>query len=110
MISESPAEGETAKFLAKQEIVWKGFLNMLNVAKFVTKGYLVSGSAESLKMVKVLHSNFSQVTTFTHRAVYRSDLSVSLDLLCVVLRRIYLIPYRSGDESCLKQFGTMLQN
>uniref|UniRef100_A0A8P4G2L5 TFIIS central domain-containing protein n=1 Tax=Dicentrarchus labrax TaxID=13489 RepID=A0A8P4G2L5_DICLA len=25
-------------------IVWKGFLNMLNVAKFVTKGYLVSGS------------------------------------------------------------------
>ncbi|XP_035499900.2 uncharacterized protein si:ch73-181d5.4 isoform X3 [Scophthalmus maximus] len=50
VISESPAEGETAKFLAKQEIVWKGFLNMLNVAKFVTKGYLVSGSAESLKM------------------------------------------------------------
>uniref|UniRef100_A0A667ZXP4 Death inducer-obliterator 1 n=1 Tax=Myripristis murdjan TaxID=586833 RepID=A0A667ZXP4_9TELE len=31
------------------EIFWKGFLNMLNVAKFVTKGYLVSGSAENLK-------------------------------------------------------------
>ena len=50
-MSESPADGETAEFLAKQDIVWKGFLNMLTVAKFVTKGYLVSGSAESLKAV-----------------------------------------------------------
>lgn len=49
MISESPADGETAQFLAKQDTVWKGFLNMLTVAKFVTKGYLVSGSAENLK-------------------------------------------------------------
>ncbi|XP_070695058.1 death-inducer obliterator 1 [Pempheris klunzingeri] len=49
MASESPADGETAKFLAKQDIMWKGFLNMLSVAKFVTKGYLVSGSAENLK-------------------------------------------------------------
>ncbi len=52
MISESPADGETAQFLAKQDIVWKGFLNMLSVAKFVSKGYLVSGSAENLKAVK----------------------------------------------------------
>lgn len=51
MISESPADGETTQFLAKQEILWKGFLNMLTVAKFVTKGYLVSGSAENLKAV-----------------------------------------------------------
>lgn len=51
MISESPADGETSQFLAKQDIVWKGFLNMLTVAKFVTKGYLVSGSAENLKAV-----------------------------------------------------------
>uniref|UniRef100_A0A3Q3MU17 Uncharacterized LOC109989164 n=1 Tax=Labrus bergylta TaxID=56723 RepID=A0A3Q3MU17_9LABR len=43
MTSESPADGETAKFLAKEDIVWKGFLNMLTVAKFVTKAYLVSG-------------------------------------------------------------------
>ncbi|KAA8590837.1 hypothetical protein FQN60_001780, partial [Etheostoma spectabile] len=49
VISESPADGETSQFLAKQDIVWKGFLNMLTVAKFVTKGYLVSGSAENLK-------------------------------------------------------------
>ncbi|KAM4610598.1 death-inducer obliterator 1 [Polymixia lowei] len=49
MNSHSPADGETAQFLAKQDILWKGFLNMLSVAKFVTKGYLVSGSAENLK-------------------------------------------------------------
>uniref|UniRef100_A0A3P9L8A5 Death-inducer obliterator 1 n=1 Tax=Oryzias latipes TaxID=8090 RepID=A0A3P9L8A5_ORYLA len=44
MASKAPAEGDTAQFLAKQDILWKGFLNMLTVAKFVTKGYLVSGS------------------------------------------------------------------
>ncbi|KAG7228157.1 hypothetical protein INR49_013440, partial [Caranx melampygus] len=49
VISESPPDGESAQFLAKQEILWKGFLNMLTVAKFVTKGYLVSGSAENLR-------------------------------------------------------------
>lgn len=52
MISNSSTEDETTQFLAKQEIVWKGFLNMFTVAKFVTKGYLVSGSAENLKTVK----------------------------------------------------------
>lgn len=51
VISESPTDDETTQFLAKQEIVWKGFLNMLTVAKFVTKGYLVSGFAENLKAV-----------------------------------------------------------
>ncbi|XP_077569688.1 uncharacterized protein LOC144194458 isoform X2 [Stigmatopora nigra] len=49
VISESPANGETSQFLAKQEILWKGFLSMFTVSKFVTKGYLVSGSAEILK-------------------------------------------------------------
>lgn len=51
VILESPADDETTQFLAKQDIVWKGFLNMLTVAKFVTKGYLVSGSVENLKAV-----------------------------------------------------------
>ncbi|XP_054636413.1 uncharacterized protein si:ch73-181d5.4 isoform X2 [Dunckerocampus dactyliophorus] len=49
VISESLADGATAQFLAKQETLWKGFLNMLTVTKFATKGYLVSGSAEILK-------------------------------------------------------------
>ncbi|XP_072304764.1 uncharacterized protein [Eucyclogobius newberryi] len=43
------SEGGPAHFLAKQDILWKGFLNMLTIAKFVTKGYLVSGSAEPFK-------------------------------------------------------------
>ncbi|CAB1329381.1 unnamed protein product [Coregonus sp. 'balchen'] len=47
--SHSPPDGETVQFLAKQEVVWKGFLNMISVAKFVTKGYLVSGPSEYLK-------------------------------------------------------------
>ncbi|KAJ8409035.1 hypothetical protein AAFF_G00240560 [Aldrovandia affinis] len=47
--SHSPPGGETALFLSKQEVVWKGFINMHNVAKFVTKAYLVSGSPEYLK-------------------------------------------------------------
>lgn len=51
MVSQSPADGATAQFLSKQEILWKGFLNMLTVAKFMTKGYVVSGPGESLKAV-----------------------------------------------------------
>ncbi|XP_039527267.1 death-inducer obliterator 1 isoform X1 [Pimephales promelas] len=42
-------EKGTRQFLSKQNILWKGFLNMPTVAKFVTKGYLISGSAEFLK-------------------------------------------------------------
>uniref|UniRef100_A0AAR2JEY3 TFIIS central domain-containing protein n=1 Tax=Pygocentrus nattereri TaxID=42514 RepID=A0AAR2JEY3_PYGNA len=49
--SHNPTENETSQFLSKQDTVWKGFLNMQTVAKFVTKGYLISGlgSAELLK-------------------------------------------------------------
>ncbi|XP_016110898.1 LOW QUALITY PROTEIN: death-inducer obliterator 1 [Sinocyclocheilus grahami] len=39
----------TKQFLSKQSILWKGFLNMPTVAKFVTKGYLISGSPDLLK-------------------------------------------------------------
>ncbi|XP_043092796.1 death-inducer obliterator 1 [Puntigrus tetrazona] len=39
----------TKHFLSKQNILWKGFLNMPTVAKFVTKGYLISGSPDFLK-------------------------------------------------------------
>uniref|UniRef100_A0A096M2H0 Death inducer-obliterator 1 n=1 Tax=Poecilia formosa TaxID=48698 RepID=A0A096M2H0_POEFO len=48
-VSQTPTDGDTAQFLAKQGILWKGFVNMLTVAKFVTKGYLVSGPAENIK-------------------------------------------------------------
>lgn len=49
--SEPPPEGETALFLSGQEMLWKGFINMHTVAKFVTKAYLVSGSFEHIKEV-----------------------------------------------------------
>lgn len=49
--SEPPPEGETAIFLHSQEMMWKGFVNMHTVAKFVTKAYLVSGTFEHLKEV-----------------------------------------------------------
>lgn len=67
MISNSSTEDETTQFLAKQEIVWKGFLNMFTVAKFVTKGYLVSGSAENLKTV---HSSFSRFSFLNKKKQY----------------------------------------
>lgn len=35
-------------FLARLNFIWKGFINMPSVAKFVTKAYPVSGSAEYL--------------------------------------------------------------
>ncbi|XP_068609721.1 death-inducer obliterator 1 [Brachionichthys hirsutus] len=50
VISGSPAGDESSQFLAKQDIMWKGFLNMPTVTKFITKAYRVSGSAENIKM------------------------------------------------------------
>ncbi|KAJ8370661.1 hypothetical protein SKAU_G00106890 [Synaphobranchus kaupii] len=49
MDSHSPPGGDTALFLSKQEVQWKGFINMPSIAKFVTKAYLVSGSFEFLE-------------------------------------------------------------
>lgn len=56
--SEPPPEGETAIFLHGQEKIWKGFINMQSVAKFVTKAYLVSGSFEHLKEVHFLKKEY----------------------------------------------------
>lgn len=50
-MSEPTPEGETALFLSGQEMMWKGFINMHSVAKFVTKAYMVSGSFEHIKEV-----------------------------------------------------------
>ncbi|XP_053566386.1 PHD finger protein 3 isoform X2 [Bombina bombina] len=41
------ADGESS-FLARMTYIWKGFLNMPSVAKFVIKAYPVSGSLENL--------------------------------------------------------------
>ncbi|KAI5095493.1 death-inducer obliterator 1-like isoform X2 [Silurus meridionalis] len=47
--SHTPADKKTINFLSRQDTIWKGFLNMQLVAKFVTKGCMISGSAEALK-------------------------------------------------------------
>lgn len=63
--SESPSVDETSQFLAKQEILWKGFINMLTVAKFVSKAYLVSGSVENLKAVRLINRKKYRATKKT---------------------------------------------
>lgn len=57
--SETTPEGETALFLSGQEMMWKGFINMHSVAKFVTKAYMVSGSFEHIKEVCFLRIKLS---------------------------------------------------
>ncbi|XP_019492765.1 PREDICTED: death-inducer obliterator 1 isoform X1 [Hipposideros armiger] len=46
--SRSPPEGDTAFFLSRLSTIWKGFINMQSVAKFVTKAYPVSGCFDYL--------------------------------------------------------------
>uniref|UniRef100_A0A8C9T508 PHD finger protein 3 n=1 Tax=Scleropages formosus TaxID=113540 RepID=A0A8C9T508_SCLFO len=46
-VDESGKEDETT-FLARLESLWKGFVNMPSVAKFVTKAYPVSGALDHL--------------------------------------------------------------
>lgn len=45
-------------FLARLNFIWKGFINMPSVAKFVTKAYPVSGSPEYLTEVTELFCLF----------------------------------------------------
>ncbi|CAK6447258.1 unnamed protein product [Pipistrellus nathusii] len=44
----SPPEGDTTVFLSRLSTIWKGFINMQSVAKFVTKAYPVSGCFDYL--------------------------------------------------------------
>uniref|UniRef100_A0A8C5LE81 Death-inducer obliterator 1 n=1 Tax=Jaculus jaculus TaxID=51337 RepID=A0A8C5LE81_JACJA len=46
--SRSPPEGDTTLFLTRLSTIWKGFINMQSVAKFVTKAYPVSGCFDYL--------------------------------------------------------------
>ncbi|XP_008067762.1 death-inducer obliterator 1 [Carlito syrichta] len=46
--SRSPPEGDTSLFLSRLSTIWKGFINMQSVAKFVTKAYPVSGCFDYL--------------------------------------------------------------
>lgn len=46
--SRSPPDGDTSLFLSRLGTIWKGFINMQSVAKFVTKAYPVSGCFDHL--------------------------------------------------------------
>ncbi|XP_072412266.1 death-inducer obliterator 1-like [Chiloscyllium punctatum] len=46
--AKTPAELDTSLFLSHLDAIWKGFINMHGVAKFVTKAYPVSGSIDYL--------------------------------------------------------------
>ncbi|XP_041080158.1 death-inducer obliterator 1-like isoform X2 [Polyodon spathula] len=83
--SRSPQDGETTVFLAKQEIAWKGFINMHTVAKFVTKAYLVSGSsdflAEDLPDTVHIGGRISPHTVWDYVGKLKSSLSKELCLI-----------------------------
>uniref|UniRef100_A0A667ZM08 Death inducer-obliterator 1 n=1 Tax=Myripristis murdjan TaxID=586833 RepID=A0A667ZM08_9TELE len=83
--SEPPPEGETAIFLHGQEKIWKGFINMQSVAKFVTKAYLVSGSFEYLKedLPDTIHvgGRISPSTVWDYVGKLKTSLSKELCLI-----------------------------
>lgn len=51
--SRSSPEGDTTLFLSRLNTIWKGFINMQSVAKFVTKAYPVSGCFDYLSEVRI---------------------------------------------------------
>lgn len=50
--TQSLPEGDTTLFLSRLSTIWKGFINMQSVAKFVTKAYPVSGCFDYLSEVR----------------------------------------------------------
>ncbi|KAF4107568.1 hypothetical protein G5714_011932 [Onychostoma macrolepis] len=84
-VSEPPPEGETALFLSGQEMMWKGFINMHSVAKFVTKAYLVSGSFEHIKedLPDTIHigGRISPHTVWDYVGKLKTSLSKELSLI-----------------------------
>ncbi|XP_059385331.1 death-inducer obliterator 1-like isoform X2 [Carassius carassius] len=84
-MSEPPPEGETALFLSGQEMMWKGFINMHSVAKFVTKAYLVSGSFEHIKedLPDTIHigGRISPHTVWDYVGKLKTSLSKELSLI-----------------------------
>ncbi|XP_050978340.1 death-inducer obliterator 1 isoform X7 [Labeo rohita] len=83
--SETTPEGETALFLSGQEMMWKGFINMHSVAKFVTKAYMVSGSFEHIKedLPDTIHigGRISPHTVWDYVGKLKTSLSKELSLI-----------------------------
>jgi len=47
----SPQGSDTSLFLSRLNTIWKGFINLQSVAKFITKAYPVSGCFDYLSEV-----------------------------------------------------------
>ncbi|KAM4692619.1 death-inducer obliterator 1 [Rhinophrynus dorsalis] len=80
-----PKDGDTSIFLSRQSPIWKGFINMQTVAKFVTKAYPVSGSVEYLNedLPDTIHigGRILPKTVWDYVGKLKSSLSKELSLI-----------------------------
>ncbi|KAM6457865.1 death-inducer obliterator 1 isoform 1-T2 [Liasis olivaceus] len=81
----SPPEGDTSLFLSRLNTIWKGFINMQSVAKFVTKAYPVSGSFDYLSedLPDTIHigGRISPKTVWDYIGKLKSSVSKELCLI-----------------------------
>nr|XP_028591236.1 death-inducer obliterator 1 isoform X2 [Podarcis muralis] len=81
----SPQEGDTSVFLSRLNTIWKGFINMQSVAKFVTKAYPVSGSFDYLSedLPDTIHigGRISPKTVWDYIGKLKSSVSKELCLI-----------------------------
>ncbi|XP_058143282.1 death-inducer obliterator 1 [Dasypus novemcinctus] len=83
--SRSPPEGDTTLFLSRLSTIWKGFINMQSVAKFVTKAYPVSGCFDYLSedLPDTIHigGRISPKTVWDYVGKLKSSVSKELCLI-----------------------------
>uniref|UniRef100_G3W6X4 Death-inducer obliterator 1 n=1 Tax=Sarcophilus harrisii TaxID=9305 RepID=G3W6X4_SARHA len=83
--SRSPQEGDTSLFLSRLSTIWKGFINMQSVAKFVTKAYPVSGCFDYLSedLPDTIHigGRISPKTVWDYVGKLKSSVSKELCLI-----------------------------
>ncbi|XP_054835335.1 death-inducer obliterator 1 isoform X2 [Eublepharis macularius] len=83
--TRSPQEGDTSQFLSRISTIWKGFINMQSVAKFVTKAYPVSGSFDYLSedLPDTIHigGRISPKTVWDYIGKLKSSVSKELCLI-----------------------------
>ncbi|CAH2303124.1 death-inducer obliterator 1 [Pelobates cultripes] len=78
-------DGDTSLFLSRLSPIWKGFINMQSVAKFVTKAFPVSGSIEYLNedLPDTIHigGRISPKTVWDYVGKLKSSVSKELSLI-----------------------------
>ncbi|XP_069728253.1 death-inducer obliterator 1 [Phaenicophaeus curvirostris] len=81
----SPQDSDTSLFLSRLNTIWKGFINMQSVAKFVTKAYPVSGCFDYLSedLPDTIHigGRISPKTVWEYVGKLKSSLSKELCLI-----------------------------